>query len=358
MSLKMKGITEEAVNLLKQLIQIRSYSRQETATADLLASYLSERGFHTQRRYNNVWVTAGERDPDKPTLLLNSHHDTVEATSGWTKDPFTAHTEDGKLYGLGSNDAGGPLVSLLQTFLYFAGKDEDLPWNLIFLASAEEEVSGDKGVPAVLPELGRVDFGIVGEPTSMRMAVAERGLIVLDCTTRGASGHAARGEGVNALYAAMEDIRWFRDHQFEKTSKELGPVNMTVTQIECGTRHNVVPDKCRFVVDVRPNEIYSNEELLKHIRNNVQCEVQPRNMKRNASGISRDHPFVKKALSEDIKVYGSQTMSDQVHMSFSTVKMGPGDTRRSHTADEFIYLSEIEEGIQQYINLLNGATIK
>lgn len=352
---EIKPLADKAANLLKKLISIPSYSIEEEETAELIFNYLSDQGFHPNRKINNVWAWAGTRDDSKPTLLLNSHHDTVKATSKWTYDPFIPTEIDGKLIGLGSNDAGGPLVSLLHVFLELAKTEQ--PYNLVFLASAEEETAGKQGVPIVLDEIGHVDLGVVGEPTSMEMAIAERGLIVLDCTAHGKSGHAARGEGENALYKAIKDIEWFRTFEFKHISEILGGINMTVTQIEAGTQHNVVPDECRFVVDVRPNEHYTNAEVVEIIRNHVECEINPRSLNLNASGTSPNHPVVRKGKKLGIKVYGSQTMSDQVHMPFPCIKIGPGDTKRSHTADEFIYLQEIENGIKVYLDLLNGFRI-
>ncbi len=350
-----KELSGQAIELLKELISIQSYSREEDKTADLISEYLKKHGFNPRRKQNNVWAWVGEKDSGKPTLLLNSHHDTVKATSKWSYDPFIPTIEGGKLIGLGSNDAGGPLVSLLHVFIELSKKEQ--PFNLLFLASAEEESSGKNGVPIVLEELGEIDLGVVGEPTSMDMAIAERGLIVLDCLAHGESGHAARGEGENALYKAVKDIEWFRNFEFEKQSKVLGKINMTVTQIEAGTQHNVVPDECRFVVDVRPNEHYSNAEVVDIIKKHVECEVNPRSLNLNASGIDSDHTVVKKGQKMGIKTYGSQTMSDQVHMPFPCIKMGPGDTKRSHTADEFIHLEEIENGIEIYLKLLDGLEI-
>lgn len=348
-----KKLSDRAIEFLKRLIATQSYSTEEDKTAAMIFDYLSGHGVNTYRKQNNVWAISGSPDSSKPTLLLNSHHDTVKATSKWTFDPFTPTvTEEGKLVGLGSNDAGGPLVSLMHVF--FALSEKEQPYNLIFLASAEEESSGKNGVPVVLGEIGKIDLGVVGEPTSMDMAVAERGLIVLDCTAHGESGHAARGEGENAIYKALKDIEWFRNYRFDKVSEVLGGINMTVTGIEAGTQHNVVPDECRFMVDVRPNEHYSNEAIVAHIRAHVECDVKPRSLNLNSSGIVQDHPIVKKAVSMGIRTYGSQTMSDQVHMPFQCIKMGPGDTRRSHTADEFIYLSEIEKGMEIYLKLLDG----
>ena len=347
-----KEASQKATELLKKLISTQSYSGEEDKTAEILADYLTGHGFKPGRKKNNVWASAFEIDEQKPTLLLNSHHDTVKATSKWNYDPFIPTLEDGKLIGLGSNDAGAPLVSLLHVFLELA--KEPQAYNLIFLASAEEETTGKNGVPIVLDELVPIDCGVVGEPTSMDMAIAERGLVVLDCKAHGASGHAARGEGENAIYKALKDIEWFKSYDFEKKSEVLGKINMTVTQINAGTQHNVVPDECRFVVDVRPNERYSNAEVVELIRQHVESEVNPRSLDLNASGIAADHPLVKRGAEMGIRQYGSQTMSDQVHMPFACIKMGPGDTRRSHTADEFVYLQEIEDGIRIYFELLNG----
>ncbi|MDR9416377.1 MAG: M20 family metallo-hydrolase [Gracilimonas sp.] len=348
---KIEQLGEQAIELLKTLIATQSYSGEEDETALILSNVLEEFGFNPQRKGNNIWAIHSTLDESKPTLMLNSHHDTVFASSKWTKEPFSPTLKNGKLFGLGSNDAGGPLVSLLATFVYLSKKEQ--PYNLIFLASAEEETSGKKGVPIVLPELPTIDFAVVGEPTSMDLAIAERGLVVLECVSQGKSGHAARNEGENALYKAMKDIEWFKSYNFKKTSEVLGSINMTVTQIEAGSQHNVVPDECRFVVDVRPNEYYSNEDVVEIIRQHVDCEVHPRSLNLNASGISMDHAVVKKAKELEIRTYGSKTMSDQVHMPFNSVKIGPGNTHRSHTADEFIYLDEIRDGIKTYIQLLD-----
>jgi acetylornithine deacetylase len=352
---EIEKLSEQAIELLKELISIQSYSGEEDKTGDLISDVLEEFGFEPQRKGNNIWGWSGEQDPNKSNIMLNSHHDTVKASSKWTKEPFTPTLEEGKLFGLGSNDAGGPLVSLLATFVFLSQKEQ--PYNLVFLASAEEETSGIKGVPIVLPELPTIDFAVVGEPTSVDLAIAERGLIVLDCVSHGVSGHAARAEGENALYKAIKDIEWFQNFEFDKESEVLGSINMTVTQIEAGSQHNVVPDECRFVVDVRPNEFYSNQEVVDIIRKYVDCEVNPRSLNLNASGVDMNHAIVHRANELDIRTYGSKTMSDQVHMPFNSVKIGPGDTRRSHTADEFIYLDEIREGIKTYINLLDGLKI-
>ncbi|MFN1834871.1 M20 family metallo-hydrolase [Balneola sp. MJW-20] len=346
---------DQAVQTLKKLIGIRSYSGEEDRTADLISDILVAGGFKAERKGNNVWAFQKKMKPGKPLILLNSHHDTVKAGSSWTKDPFTALEEGGKLFGLGSNDAGAPLICLLMTFLRLTQTIQE--YNLCFLASAEEETSGKNGVPVVLDELGEIDLAIVGEPTSMDMAIAERGLLVLDCTAKGVSGHAARNEGENAIYKALKDIEWFRNYEFGKKSPVLGGVNMTVTMIEAGRQHNVVPDSCTFVVDVRPNDQYSNEEVLGIIRDQTESEIMPRSTNLNASGINPEHPVVMKAKSLGMRIYGSQTMSDQVHMPFPSVKIGPGDTRRSHTADEFVYLEEIGQGLKGYFELLNGLKI-
>ncbi len=348
----MREITKKAIDLLSRLIETQSYSGEEQETADILSNYLRQHGYEVNQKGNNVWARSNHQDSTKPTLLLNSHHDTVHATSKWINDPFKANLLEGKLIGLGSNDAGGPLVSLLHTFIELDKKEQ--PYNLVFLASAEEESSGKNGVPIVLDDLGTIDVGVVGEPTSMDMAIAERGLVVLDCTAHGESGHAARGEGKNAIYLAMKDIEWFKSYRFEKESEVLGAINMTVTQINAGSLHNVVPDECSFVVDVRPNEYYSNTEMVDFIKEQVKCEVTPRSLHLNASGIQATHPLVQQAVALGIHTYGSKTMSDQVHMPFPTIKMGPGDTRRSHTADEYIYVDEIDAGIQIYLQLLDG----
>jgi acetylornithine deacetylase len=348
----MREITKKAVDLLSRLIETQSYSGEEQETADILSNYLRQHGYEVNQKGNNVWARSNHQDSTKPTLLLNSHHDTVHATSKWINDPFKANLLEGKLIGLGSNDAGGPLVSLLHTFIELDKKEQ--PYNLVFLASAEEESSGKNGVPIVLDDLGTIDVGVVGEPTSMDMAIAERGLVVLDCIAHGESGHAARGEGINAIYLAMKDIEWFKSYRFEKESEVLGAINMTVTQINAGSLHNVVPDECSFVVDVRPNEYYSNTEMVDFIKEQVKCEVTPRSLHLNASGIQATHPLVQQAVALGIHTYGSKTMSDQVHMPFPTIKMGPGDTRRSHTADEYIYVDEIDAGIQIYLQLLDG----
>ncbi|WP_430814622.1 M20 family metallo-hydrolase [Carboxylicivirga sp. RSCT41] len=355
MTEKQAKYTAEAKELLKQLITIQSFSGEEDDVANVMGGYLKENGLNVNRKGNNLWCWAGEKDENRPTILLNSHLDTVRPSSKWTYDPFGATLEGDKLTGLGSNDAGGPLVSLMATFLCL--KDKELDYNLVFAATAEEENSGANGVISILPELGKIDLGIVGEPTQMQMAVAEKGLMVLDCEAHGKTGHAARDEGDNALYKAMKDIEWFQSYQFDKVSPHLGAVKMTVTQIEAGSQHNVVPDSCRFVVDVRLNENYSNEACHQIIEQHVDCDVKPRSFRLNSSFIPMDHPLVKRGVERGLSYYGSPTTSDQAVMDFTTIKMGCGDSARSHTPDEYIYLSEIEEGVDIFLGLLDGLTL-
>lgn len=350
-------LADEAVALLQQLIAIPSLSRQEHGTACLLYKYLEEKGFEPLSRHNNVWACSTNFRSDWPTILLNSHHDTVKPAASWKKDPFQPLIEDSKLYGLGSNDAGGALVSLLHTFLWL-NKLPDRGYNLIFAATAEEEISGKNGIEAVLPELGEINLGIVGEPTQMRMAIAEKGLLVIDGIAQGISGHAARHEGVNAIYIALQDIQWLKDFHFPEKSRLLGEVNIAVTQIQGGTQHNVVPDECTFVVDVRTNEKYTNEEVFEVIQRNTNSLMKPRSLRLNSSRISRKHPIVERGLELGLTYFGSPTLSDQALMrGFPTLKIGPGNSERSHTADEFIYLDEIREGIRIYIDLLTDLKI-
>jgi acetylornithine deacetylase len=345
-------LAEEAIGLLRKLIAIPSFSREEDRTADLIQQFLEGKGIKTGRKLNNVWAYNDHYDASKPTLLLNSHHDTVKADAGYTMDPFEPVEMDGKLFGLGSNDAGGALVSLLAVFLHYH-KRTDLRFNLLFAATAEEEISGRNGVELVLPELGQIAFGIVGEPTQMQMAIAEKGLLVLDCIAYGRPGHAAREEGENAIYKALNDIEWFRTFRFPAVSELLGEVKMTVTLIRAGSQHNVVPGMCEFTVDVRTTDVYTNEEVLRIVRESVNCEVRPRSLRLCASAISREHPLVKAGMRLGSKVYGSPTMSDQALMRFPTLKMGPGNSARSHTANEFIFLDEIKEGISLYMQMLD-----
>ncbi|MBQ1226558.1 MAG: M20 family metallo-hydrolase [Alistipes sp.] len=346
----------EVISLLERLIKTPSISRDESAVADIVWDEFLRLGFQPQRKGNNVWAEAWAYDAGKPTILLDAHLDTVKPVAGWVRDPFTPSVEGERLYGLGSNDTGASLVSLIATFVRLAQREQ--PYNLICLASAEEEVTGIGGVRMVLEELPKIDFAIVGEPTQMHPAVAERGLMVFDCVARGVSGHAARQEGVNAIYKAMEDIEWFRSYTFPRISPMLGPVKMSVTGIEAGTQHNVIPAECRFVVDVRVNECYQNEELLALVREQVHSEVTPRSTHLSSSFISFDHPAVKRLKALGRVPFASPTMSNQAVMPFTTLKLGPGDSARSHTADEYIQLSEIEQAMEIYYDLLNGLKIK
>jgi len=342
----------EAVALLQQMIAISSISKNETAVADFLERFIEINGYVASRTNNNVWVLSSGFDPSRPTILLNSHIDTVKPVQGWTRDPLIPAIENGKLYGLGSNDAGASVVSLLYTFFYLTQHQQS--YNLIYAASAEEEISGVNGIVGLLKELPKIDFAIVGEPTGMNLAVAEKGLMVLDCTVYGLAGHAARDEGDNAIYKAIRDIEWFRSFEFEKKSELLGKVKMTVTQIISGTQHNVIPDKCSFVVDVRSNEMYSNQEILEEIHKHVECDVQPRSTRLSSTATPLQHPIVKRGLELNRLLFGSPTLSDQSLMPFTSLKIGPGESFRSHTADEYILLSEIDEAIDIYIQLLDG----
>ncbi len=344
-----------AVGLLKELIRIPSVSRDEKQAADLMEDALKNHGLPIRRKHNNVW-TEHRISGDKPNILLNSHVDTVKPVEGWTRDPYLPGEEGDRIYGLGSNDAGASLVSLLACFLYYHGR-KDLPFNLLFVASAEEEVSGQKGVDSILDDLGKIDLGIIGEPTMNQMAVAEKGLMVIDGVGLGTSAHAARGEGENAIYMAMKDIDWISEYRFEKTSEWLGQVSMQVTMISSGTQHNVVPDKCSWVADIRTNEQYSNEEVFEVIRQHIKGEVKARSFRLRPSFISGEHPVVKRGHALGLKSYGSMTLSDQAQMSFPTLKIGPGDSSRSHTADEYICVDEIRQGIRNYIQLLEGLQI-
>ena len=349
-------IVENAISLLKKLIATPSLSREEDQTAQIIADFLIDKNVPIHRERNNVWSINRHYSTEKPNILLNSHHDTVKPNAGWQRNPFEPILEGDLLFGLGSNDAGGPLVSLIATFLHFYHQ-EHLPYNLIIAATAEEEISGPNGIASILPQLGHIDLGIIGEPTQMHVAAAERGLMVIDCIAHGKSGHAARNEGVNAIYEAIEDINWFRTFEFEKVSDFLGPVKMSVTQIEAGTQHNVVPDQCKFVVDVRVNDCYSNQEVYEVINEATRCEVKPRSFRLNSSQIALDHPIIVKAKAMGREIYGSPTLSDQALIPYTTVKIGPGDSARSHTADEYIGLSEIEEGVKLYIELLEGLEV-
>ncbi len=346
-------LSNEAVNLLQQLISIRSFSRDEEGTAEVIAQFLTSRGIEVHRRLNNVWAYNNYFDPAKPTVLLNSHHDTVKPNSGYTRDPFEAKVEEGKLYGLGSNDAGGCLVSLISTFLHFY-QHQNLKYNFCVAATAEEEISGTNGIELILPELGKLDFAIVGEPTQMQLAIAEKGLMVLDCVAHGKAGHAAREEGENAIYNAMKDIEWFRTYRFPKESELFGPVKMSVTVINAGSQHNVVPAECKFTVDVRVTDAYRNEEVLEIIKTHVSCDVTPRSVRLKPSKIDKDHPMVQAGIALGRTTYGSPTTSDQALLDIPSLKIGPGDSARSHTADEFIYVEELKDGIGLYIKMLES----
>ncbi|HXB08587.1 MAG TPA: M20 family metallo-hydrolase [Puia sp.] len=347
-----QSLEAEAIELLKGLIAIPSFSKEEDRTAELIINYLGSKGVAAHRLQNNIWAINKHFDPAKPTLLLNSHHDTVKPNKAYTLDPFTPLEKDGKLFGLGSNDAGGCLVSLIATFLYYC-EVQGLAYNLVLAATAEEEISGHNGIELLLPSLPKIEWGIVGEPTKLDLAVAEKGLLVLDCISHGKAGHAAREEGDNAIYKALKDIEWFHRYRAPKVSELLGPVKMSVTVIDTDNKaHNVVPSQCHFVVDVRVNECYTFEELLAIIREAVGCEVTPRSLRMRSSGISVTHPIVQSGLRLGRSCYGSPTTSDKALMSFPALKTGPGDSARSHTADEYIYIAEIGKGIGGYIDLL------
>lgn len=352
MNSNLTSLSRDSIELLSKMISIPSFSKEEEDTATLLASFLDTRGVSDIERIgNNVIAYNKFFDKDKPTILLNSHHDTVKPNPGYTNDPFSPLREGGKLYGLGSNDAGGCLVSLIATFLYFYNT-EDLRYNLCLIASAEEEISGKNGIEEAYRHIVPCDFAIVGEPTLLDLAIAEKGLMVLDCVAHGESGHAAREEGVNAIYNAIEDINWFKSYRFSKQSQFLGPIKMSVTMIDAGTQHNVVPATCRYVVDVRTTDVYQNEEVLAIIRENIKSEVTARSTRLNPSTIAVDHPIVQAGLKFGRKLYGSPTMSDQALLPIPSMKVGPGDSARSHAADEYIYEEEIADGIDFYIQLL------
>jgi len=344
---------EKAFNLLTKLIAAPSFSKEEEEVSFIIEDFFDKQGVHTYRRGNNIWAKNKFFDQNKPTILLNSHHDTVKPNSGYTRDPFLPEVIDGKLYGLGSNDAGGPLVSLIATFLYFYPK-ENLKYNVIMAATAEEEISGTGGVESIWSSLIPIDFAIVGEPTLTDIATAEKGLMVLDCVAKGKPGHAAREEGINAIYQALPDIEWFRTYKYPRVSETLGEMKMSVTIINSGSQHNVVPAECKFTVDVRVTDAYTLEEAFEIIKSNVKCEVTPRSLRMRSSGIALDHPLVQSAKKNGHKLYGSPTTSDQALIPVASIKMGPGDSARSHSANEFIYVDEIKKGIDCYIKLLEN----
>ena len=344
-----------AVQLLKKLIATPSVSRNEKDAADIMEQTIRSYGFEPQREANNLWIIDPHYDESRPTLLLNAHIDTVKPVASWSRDPFSPDVEDGVLYGLGSNDCGGGLCSLLQIFRMLTEKPQS--YNLIYLASAEEEVSGKDGITRALPLLPHIDLAIVGEPTGMNPAVAEKGLMVLDVIAHGKSGHAARNEGVNAIYEALDDMRWIRDYKFEKVSEFLGPTKMTLTVVNAGTQHNVIPDKCTMLVDIRTNEFYDNEEVYELIRQHLKSEVKAHSFRLKSSRIDPEHPLIRKCVAMGMKPFGSPTLSDQALMHFPSFKLGPGESSRSHSANEFIRISEIRDAIAKYETLLDGAAI-
>ena len=345
----------DAVQLLKKLIATPSVSRNEKDAADIMEQTIRSYGFEPQREANNLWIIDPHYDESRPTLLLNAHIDTVKPVASWSREPFSPDVEDGVLYGLGSNDCGGGLCSLLQIFRMLTEKPQS--YNLIYLASAEEEVSGKDGITRALPLLPHIDLAIVGEPTGMNPAVAEKGLMVLDVIAHGKSGHAARNEGVNAIYEALDDMRWIRDYKFEKVSEFLGPTKMTLTVVNAGTQHNVIPDKCTMLVDIRTNEFYDNEEVYEFIRQHLKSEVKAHSFRLKSSRINPEHPLIRKCVAMGMKPFGSPTLSDQALMHFPSFKLGPGESSRSHSANEFIRISEIRDAIAKYETLLDGAAI-
>lgn len=346
-------LTEEAISLLKNLIGTPSFSSEEEATALLIENWFTQNNIPFERENNNIWAFNKSFDTAKPNLLLNSHHDTVKPNQGYTLDPFSAIEKDGKIFGLGSNDAGGCLVSLLAAFTWFYETD-NLPYNIIIVASAEEESSGVNGLNSVLKHLPELGCAIVGEPTEMQLAIAEKGLLVLDVTVHGTAGHAAHPNNDNPIQNSVDVINWFFDHKFEKVSEVLGPVKMTVTQISAGKQHNVVPAECSLVVDIRVNECYSNLEILETVKQHVKADVKPRSLHLNPSSIPKEHALVKSGIALGRTTYGSPTLSDQSVLSCQSLKLGPGFSPRSHSADEFIFREEVVEGIDLYIKILSG----
>lgn len=345
---------QQAIELLQKLIATPSISRHEKEAADLLCNTIKTLGYNPKRLGDNVYILPEKPDEKLPYIMLNSHIDTVKPVNGWTKEPFSPTIEGDKLYGLGSNDAGASLVAMLAAYCQLSAKPQ--PYNLIFLATAGEEVVYEHGMRAMIPKLPTLNLVVVGEPTHMQMAIAEKGLMVVDCTATGESGHAARNEGKNALYLALDDINWFRNFQFPNASPTLGPVKMSVTMINAGTQHNVVPDSCHFVVDIRSTDLYSNLEILETIRCNIHSNAIPRSTNLKASAIPLSHPIVQRGTAIGLSTYGSPTMSDQVHIPYPSIKIGVGDSARSHTANEYILLSEITQGINTYVQLLDQLT--
>ena len=352
MIMTQKDYIERAVGLLRRLIATPSVSRDEAAAASIVEDELRGYGFEPRREGNNVWAVSPHYDGGKPTLLLNAHVDTVKPVASWTRDPFSPDISEGRLYGLGSNDCGGGLVALMQAFSHLSRSEQ--PYNLVYLASAEEEVSGQNGISRALPMLPEIDMAVVGEPTGMQPAVAEKGLMVVDAVARGRSGHAARGEGVNAIYIALDDIAWLRSYRFDKVSPLLGPTLMTVTIVNAGTQHNVVPDECRFTIDIRTNEFYRNEDVFNFLKTKMKSEIKARSFRLSSSGVPTDNPVVRRCTEMGMTPFGSPTLSDQALMPFPSLKLGPGESSRSHSADEYIRISEIDDAIKTYIRLLDG----
>jgi acetylornithine deacetylase len=348
----MEALKAEAIALLKQLISIPSFSKEEGETAEAIANFLIKKGVAPQRQGNNVWAYLTPFETNRPTIWLNSHHDTVKPNTGYTKDPFLAEEQEGKLFGLGSNDAGGPLVALIATFCHFLGKD--LPFNLLLVASAEEEISGSQGISSLISVLPPADLVIVGEPTQMRLAVAEKGLLVLDATIKGKAGHAAREEGVNAIYLALNDLEKVKAYKFTKVSPLLGPTKVSCTVIHAGEQHNMVPELCRYVLDVRVNELYSHEEVLYELNAKLSAELIPRSMRLRSSSLPEGHLLHEVGKSLGLETFGSPTLSDQALIPYPSAKIGPGDSARSHTADEFIFTQEVKDGITTYISILEN----
>ena len=351
--MQQKELTEKAIALLKQLISIQSFSKEEEETAEAIQDWFKAFDIPFERENNNVFAKNKHWDDNKPTLLLNSHHDTVKPNKAYTKDPFNAHVEDGKLYGLGSNDAGGCLVSLLATFTHFYN-DENLNHNILMVASAEEENAGVNSLRGLLPSLPKIDVAIVGEPTLMQLAIAEKGLLVFDAVIKGTPSHAAHPNTDNSIYNTIEVLEWFKNYKFEKSSEALGDVKLTVTQINAGSQHNVVPAQVDLVIDVRVNDCYSNKEIADILKAEAPCELQERSLRLNSSKIAPTHALVKSGIALGRSTYGSPTLSDQAALTCQSLKLGPGDSTRSHSADEYIYINEIEEGVDLYIKILNG----
>lgn len=355
--MKYTDYAKEAVQMLQTLIGIPSVSRDEKHAADAVEDYMNKYGLSPKRIGNNIWAVSPNYDTAKPTLLLNAHIDTVKPAATWTRDPFCPTIDGDRLYGLGSNDCGGGLVSLLQVFRILTKGDYNISFNIVYLASAEEEVSGANGFTLALPELPNIDVAIVGEPTGMQPAIAEKGLMVIDAVAHGKSGHAARNEGINAIYEALDDLVWLRDYKFRKVSPLLGPTKLSVTVLNSGTQHNVVPDECRFTIDVRTNEYYRNEYVFEFLKRHLKSEVKARSFRLGSSSISTGHPIVVRCVEMGMQPFGSPTLSDQALMPFQSLKLGPGDSARSHSADEYICISEIEDAINKYVELLSSCSL-